>query len=119
MDPDKTTDDAAKKRSKYDGSTPHGVKPSAIEKVLDYDRNLDRLRLRFISLNGEYKAIEEKYQATEDISDRAKLLKDKSSKERQIRDLLKVKKELIALRPNIEEKELAAQEATTFDDFNF
>jgi len=119
MDPETTTDDSAQKRSKYDGSQPHGVKPSEIKKVLDYDRDLVRLELRFNSLNGEYKAIEEKYQATADISKRAKLLKDKSSKERQIRDLLKVKSELIKLRPEIEEKERAAQEATTFEGFSF
>jgi len=116
---EKTADDPAKKRSKYDGSTPHGVKPSEIEKVLDYDRDLERLGLRFVSLNGEYKAIKEEYQASEDISKRAKLLKDKSSKERQIRDLLKVKSELTDLRPEIEVKERAAQKATTFDDFSF
>ncbi len=119
MDPGIGTNGAAPKRSKYDGSQPHGVKPLEIKRILDYDRGLVRLELRFNSLNGEYKAMEEKYQATADISDRAKLLKDKSSKERQIHDLLKVKSELIKLRPEIEEKERAAQEATTFEGFSF
>jgi hypothetical protein len=107
-------------RSEYDGSKPHGVKPSEIEKILDYDRDLKRLQLRFNFLQDEYTSIEAKYQAASGQTiERAKLLKEKSSKERQLTALVKVKNELTDLRETIEEKELASQAGVKFKTFSF
>ncbi|MBT6226954.1 MAG: hypothetical protein HOI47_09885 [Candidatus Scalindua sp.] len=69
-------------------------------------------------LISEYKVIAEKYQATDDVSDRAKLLKEKGSKESQIKAVTKTSKSLSSIKSEIVEAEREAQAAVEFIDFD-
>ena len=111
----------SKTRKPYDGSSAHGVSPGSVETILEYDRSLDRLKLRFNFLRDEYVSIQERFTASGKTSERAKLLKKKKAKEVQLSALLEKRKELIGLHTEIEEKERAAQQKAenSFKDFSF
>ena len=115
------TSNSSKTRKPYDGSYAHGVSPKNVETILEYDRSLDRLKKRFSFLRDEYGSLKEQFTATSDTSERARLLKEKSSKESQIGFLLELRKTLTGLREEIEKKERATQQQAenSFKDFSF
>jgi hypothetical protein len=115
------TSTPSKTRKPYDGSYAHGVSLKNVKTILEYDRSLGRLEKRFDFLRDEYVLIKEQFTATDDMSERATLLKDKSSKESQIGALLELRKTLTGQRKEIEEKERVAQQQAEndFKDFSF
>ena len=113
------TSTSSKTRKPYDGSYAHGVSLKNVKTILEYDRSLGRLEKRFDFLRDEYVSAQEQFTASDDTSDRAKLLKETSSKETQLTTILELKDVLTSLREKIEEKESAAQKAVTFKNFSF
>ena len=115
------TSTSSKTRKPYDGSYAHGVSAKNVETILEYDRSLGRLKKRFNFLQAEYVSIKEQFTASGDMSERATLLKDRSSKESQIGKLLELRKALTGRREEIEEKERVAQQqaGNDFKDFSF
>ena len=115
------TSTSSKTRKPYDGSYAHGVSLKNVKTILEYDRSLGRLEKRFDFLRDEYVSIKEQFTATDDMSERAALLKDRSSKESQIGALLELRKTLTGQRKEIEEKERVAQQQAEndFKDFSF
>ncbi len=109
----------SRERKPYDGSYAHGVSPKNVETILEYDRSLDRLEKRFNFLRDEYVSVQERFTASDDTSDRAKLLKEANSKEAQLTTILELKGVLTSLREKIKERESEAQKAVTFKDFSF
>lgn len=109
-----------KKRSAYDGSYAHGVTPDLehVKTITAFDNAVDRLDKRRTFLIKEYKAIAEKYQATDSVSDRAKFLKEKASKESQIKSVTKTQEALSSIKSEIEQMEREAQAAVEFINFD-
>ena len=107
-------------RNAYDGSKAHGITADLehVKTITAYDNAVERLAKRRGFLISEYKVIAEKYQATDDVSDRAKLLKEKGSKESQIKAITKTSKSLSSIKNEIEEAEREAQAAVEFIDFD-
>ncbi|MBC8192619.1 MAG: hypothetical protein ISS12_07135 [Candidatus Marinimicrobia bacterium] len=110
----------AKTRQPYDGRYAHGVTADTdhIKTIIDYDNAVDRLSKRRTYLIGEYKQIASKYEATPDVSVRAKLLKSKAVKEAQIKAVTKTSESLSSIKSEIEEAEREAQAAVEFTDFD-
>jgi hypothetical protein len=108
-----------KTRSAYDGSYAHGVTADIehIKTILEYEKALARLKTRRNFLVKEYQAIGAKYSATEDVAERASLLKDTASKERQITDLEATRAKLLKLESDIKTAEREAQATVSFDKF--
>ena len=115
------TSNSSKTRKPYDGSYAHGVSLKNVKTILEYDRSLGRLKKRFDFLRDEYVSIKEQFTATDDMSERAARLKDRSSKESQIATLLDLRKTLTGQRKEIEEKERVAQQhaENDFKDYSF
>jgi len=107
-------------RSAYDGSKAHGITADLehIKTITAYDNAVDRLRQRRAFLISEYKQIATDYEATGDVSERAKLLKSKASKEAQIKAVTKTSKSLSLIKGEIEDAEREAQAAVEFIDFD-
>jgi hypothetical protein len=105
-----------KTRSAYDGSYAHGVTADIehITTILEYKKALGRLKTRRNYLVKEYQNLGRKYAETEDVIERAELLKDKSSKESQINTVDKTRKDLEELEDSIKSAERAAQDAVSF-----
>jgi hypothetical protein len=112
-------DSATKTRKPYDGSKAHGVTPKNIVTILEYDNSLERFKMRYEYLVKEYKTIQVEFEATQDISERATLLKKKSSKESQMMAVVKVKNELVGMRAVIEQKEIVSQKGADFTILEF
>ncbi len=108
-----------KTRGPYDGSYAHGVTADIkhIKTILEYKKALARLKTRRNFLVKEYQAIGAKYSATEDVAERASLLKDTASKERQITDLEATRAKLLKLESDIKTAEREAQATVSFDKF--
>ena len=107
-------------RTAYDGSKAHGITADLehVKTITAYDNAVDRLSKRRAYLIGEYKEIASDYKATEDVSERAKLLKSKVSKETQIKAVTKTSESLSSIKSEIEEAEREAQAAVEFIDFD-
>ena len=108
-----------KKRTKYDGSYAHGVSADIIHinTILAYTKALSRLKNRRNFLVKEYQGISEKYQNTDSIAKRAELLKDKSSKEAQIKTVDKTREDLEKLEDEIKVAERESQESVSFETY--
>ena len=108
-----------KTRSAYDGSYAHGVTADIkhITTILEYKKALDRLKTRRNYLVKEYQNLGRKYAETEDVIERAELLKDKSSKESQIKTVDKTRKDLEELEDSIKSAERAAQDTVSFEPY--
>jgi hypothetical protein len=109
-----------KTRIPYDGSKAHGVSADLehIKTITAYDNAVDRLRQRRAFLINEYKQIATDYEATPDVSERARLLKSKVSKEAQIKAVSKKSKSLSSIKSEIEDAEREAQAAVEFIDYD-
>ncbi|MBC8191833.1 MAG: hypothetical protein H8E18_05610 [FCB group bacterium] len=108
-----------KTRGPYDGSYAHGVTADIkhIKTILEYKKALARLKTRRNFLVKEYQVIGTKYSATEDVAERASLLKDTASKEKQITDLEATRAKLLKLENDIKTTEREAQASVSFDKF--
>jgi hypothetical protein len=107
-------------RSEYNGSKAHGITADLehIKTITAYINAVDRLRQRRAFLISEYNQIATDYEATRDVSERAKLLKSKASKEAQIKAVMKTSKSLSLIESEIEEAEREAQAAVEFIDYD-
>ena len=107
-------------RKEYDGSYAHGVTADLehVSTITAYDNAVERLNKRRTFLVGEYKDIAASYSADDRVSERAKLLKTKATKEAQIKTVNKTLKTLSALKDEIEETERTAQAVVEFIDFD-
>lgn len=109
-----------KKRTKYDGSYAHGVTADVehVSTITAYNNAVNRLEKRRSFLVGEYKAIEASYMATEDVGERAELLKAKATKESQLKAVIDIRNTLSAIKGEIEESERNAQESVKFNNYD-
>jgi len=111
---------SSKTRQPYNGSKAHGVSADLehVKTITAYDNAVDRLSKRRAFLISEYKVIAEKYKATDDVSSRAKLLKEKASRESQIKSVTKTQEVLSSIKSEIEDAEREAQAAAEFIDYD-
>ena len=109
-----------KTRGPYDGSYAHGVTADSehVQTITAYNNAEDRLNKRRLYLIGQYEEIRTSYGATDDVGERAKLLKRKSAMESQIKAVNKIRETLSSIKGEIEAAERAAQATVEFMDFN-
>ncbi len=109
-----------KKRTKYDGSYAHGVTADVehVSTMIAYSNAVDRLEKRRSFLVGEYKAIQASYMATEDVGERAGLLKAKATKESQLKAVIAIRNTLSAIKGEIEESERKTQAGVEFNNYD-
>ena len=109
-----------KTRGPYDGSYAHGVTADSehVQTITAYNNAEDRLNKRRLYLIGQYEEIRTSYGATDDVGERAKLLKRKSAMESQIKAVNKIRETLSSIKGEIEATERAAQATVEFMDFN-
>jgi len=108
-----------KTRGEYNGSYPPGINVEKIDSVDKYGVAIKRLENRFDFLVGEYETIKISFDEADSLIEKAKVLKERDSKAKQIQGVLNTKKELEKRRPVIEEQERASIENATFDEFTF
>lgn len=114
-----TMTNTPKTRGPYDGSYAHGVTADIehINTILGYKKALARLKTRRNFLVKEYQKISDEYKNTDSITRRAELLKEKSSKEAQIKTVEKTRSDLLKLEDEINVAEREAQEAVSFESY--